>query len=107
LQKVLKSNNRKRRNVDEIEKAPGGWKCPYCNSTMTRKQTFIEHIEKKHPDQKSKIPNLVTTNKGKEGKGKKKSSIYSAQQHDTDALCSKPQQAHESIYSLQVYFLSK
>eukprot|EP00092_Neocalanus_flemingeri_P056476 GFUD01066968.1.p1 GENE.GFUD01066968.1~~GFUD01066968.1.p1 ORF type:complete len:738 (-),score=130.24 GFUD01066968.1:237-2357(-) len=39
---------KKRRNKTEIGQSKGGLKCPHCETTLSRKQTFNDHINKFH-----------------------------------------------------------
>eukprot|EP00092_Neocalanus_flemingeri_P104117 GFUD01133303.1.p1 GENE.GFUD01133303.1~~GFUD01133303.1.p1 ORF type:complete len:753 (+),score=146.01 GFUD01133303.1:101-2260(+) len=88
---------KKRRNKAEIGLGEGGLKCPHCETTLSRKQTFNDHINKFHPQNADGFTIKVLdrgkgTGKGKskrkgKGKGEGKKSYDSPSLHsDTNSL---------------------
>jgi len=37
-------------NIRQCEVERGKWQCPFCEDSLSRKQTFLYHLAKKHPD---------------------------------------------------------
>ena len=73
----MKESSRKRRKKNEVKEDEASFKCPYCETTLSRKQTLNEHVRKLHPE--NAMPEMSRKWKGK-GKGKNSSAQYKVQQ---------------------------